>query len=261
MKKIQRSFTSEEIKMIQELGEKEDNYRLPKHLRLTQWYGDYSMYEAVTDICEGELQKRYVKKLVLFSDYEREDIPAGRNLYGYTWTHHGTGTGYIKKSSSGDIVYKYDFSALLNGLCDNVAAADDYIQVLSEWEKAVQKFVHETEEKVALDTAPEQEFLKLKEQYEQLYRDYVHQKELVSRKKSNLEFAKRIVKYDPKPLANLILNMYYGQTVEDSCSFCEILGLNDKCKPGHCTDCIDNFLRAYYTADTPPVIGERQGKE
>jgi len=70
-------------------------------------------------------------------------------------------------------------------------------------------------------------------------------------KEHTLEIAKRIAKCDSKPIGNIILNMYYGNLVAASCSFCEIFELKEMgcCKEGQrCTNCIDNYLREHYNS-------------
>ncbi|MCI8371289.1 MAG: hypothetical protein HFI75_02645 [Lachnospiraceae bacterium] len=74
--------------------------------------------------------------------------------------------------------------------------------------------------------------------------------ELLERKKINLAIAQKIVKTDGKAIANIILNMHFGEIPSDSCSFCEIFNLRGKgcCEDDlRCTDCIDDFLRQHYS--------------
>lgn len=73
--------------------------------------------------------------------------------------------------------------------------------------------------------------------------------ELVKRQNYNLKIARKIVDTNPKAVANIILNMYFGKMPSDSVNFCKIFGLEKEmgCKDGmRCTDCIDNFLKEYY---------------
>lgn len=65
----------------------------------------------------------------------------------------------------------------------------------------------------------------------------------------SLRLAKEIVQRDSKAVANIILNMGYGN--RNNVSFCEIFELrkNGGCeKHKYCTDCIHSFLKEYYSA-------------
>ena len=62
-----------------------------------------------------------------------------------------------------------------------------------------------------------------------------------------LKIAKDIVERDSKAVANIILNMDFGN--ERNVSFCEIFDLRERggCnKNKRCTDCIHSFLKKYF---------------
>lgn len=66
-----------------------------------------------------------------------------------------------------------------------------------------------------------------------------------------LKIAKDIVERDPKAVANVILNMHFGNSFV---GFCEIFGLRDagRCqKHERCTDCIHEWLREQHFEGLP----------
>mgnify|MGYP001038489139 CR=1 FL=1 len=69
---------------------------------------------------------------------------------------------------------------------------------------------------------------------------------------NSLKLAKEIMRRDSKAVANIILNMGFGN--RNNVSFCEIFDLreNDGCKNHrYCTDCIHAFLKKHYS--TPDI--------
>lgn len=72
----------------------------------------------------------------------------------------------------------------------------------------------------------------------------------------SLKIAKDIVKRDSKAVANIILNMRFGNM--DNVSFCEIFNLRGAggCNENEkCTDCIHTFLKKNYATEGVENIG------
>lgn len=73
-----------------------------------------------------------------------------------------------------------------------------------------------------------------------------------------LKVGKEIVKRDRKAVANIILNMRFGNM--DNVTFCEIFDLKsaDGCNENkRCTDCIHAFLERYFAEHVPKAAGEK----
>lgn len=96
---------------LQEIAKWENEKSVPEHLRLTQWYGDYHMYEPKLNVSKMELEFRYQRM------YRNPDIswlvrhvPAGNGLQGYEWIHFGTGAGILEdKNKIGVAAYNFDY--------------------------------------------------------------------------------------------------------------------------------------------------------
>lgn len=74
---------------------------------------------------------------------------------------------------------------------------------------------------------------------------------------NSLKVAREIMRRDSKAVANIILNMGFGN--RNNVSFCEIFGLREAggcMEHKYCTDCIHAFLKKHYAALESETLDE-----
>ena len=101
------SKSYDRIDTIQKVGQLESELNVQYSMRLTRWFGDYHMYEAVENLSDidTQLQKRLellrsTKSVDEIKDLlYRKEWASASELKDYQWTHYDDGSGSLKDAT------------------------------------------------------------------------------------------------------------------------------------------------------------------